>query len=102
MDNLDRLKRESVTIAGYYSLSDREDFQRYAEPILNCAPHIGFRLQPEPISPGVLLAHIQDVRWCRVRHCPLCQLAKVSKWRAKFFQGLRQLQRDHPGYRGCF
>ncbi|HBL11646.1 MAG TPA: hypothetical protein DD379_09600 [Cyanobacteria bacterium UBA11162] len=102
MDNFDRLKRESITIAGHYALSDRQDFKRYAERIINCAPNIRFRVQPGEISPGVLLAHIENVRWCRVRQCPLCQYAKVCKWRAKFFQGLTRLSREYPNYRWLF
>ncbi|MEQ9667361.1 protein rep [Coleofasciculus sp. G2-EDA-02] len=88
MDGLDDLKRQSVKVAGYYAMSEREDFQQYAERILNCAEHLDFACQNVN---GDLVGFINNVHWCRCPRCPLCQWAKIGKWRAKFFQGLHRL-----------
>lgn len=100
MTDFTSLKNSANQIAGYYALSDREDFHRYADRMINCAPAFDLRVVPGvDNSSGTLLAHIQKAYWCRVRHCPLCQWARVSKSRAKFFQGLTPLQSDYPRYR---
>ncbi|MBE9124901.1 MULTISPECIES: protein rep [unclassified Coleofasciculus] len=102
MDNFDSLKQYSLGIVASYLASERPDFQRYAERILNCAPRFDFRLIPGELRGDTLLAHIQNVRWCRCRQCPLCQWAKVSKWRAKFFRGFSRLHSDFSNYRWIF
>jgi len=88
MDGLDELKRQSIKVSEHYAMSDRDDFHRYAERILNCADHLDFAMQN---IQGDLVGFINNVHWCRCPRCPLCQWAKVGKWRAKFFQGLRRL-----------
>ncbi|MEQ8464447.1 protein rep [Coleofasciculus sp. E1-EBD-02] len=95
MDNLGALKRDSIRVAGFYSLSDREDFQQYAERILNCSGHFDFRLEPGQVD-GRMFAHIQRASWCRCRWCPLCQYARISKFRARNFKGLTRLMADNP------
>ncbi|EDX73127.1 Replication protein [Coleofasciculus chthonoplastes PCC 7420] len=88
MDGLDELKRQSIKVSGFYAMSERDDFRSYAERILNCAEHLDFAMQN---IQGDLVGFINNVHWCRCPRCPLCQWAKVGKWRAKFFQGLRRL-----------
>lgn len=88
MDGLDELKRQSIKVSGFYAMSDRDDFRSYAERILNCAEHLDFAMQNVQ---GDLVGFINNVHWCRCPQCPLCQWAKIGKWRAKFFQGLRRL-----------
>jgi len=94
MDNLGALKLDSIRVAGLYSLSCREDFQQYAERILNCSGHFDFRLELGEIDDR-MFAHIQRASWCRCRWCPLCQYARVSKFRARFFKGLSRLMADN-------
>lgn len=88
MDGLDELKRQSIKVSGFYAMSERDDFFSYAERILNCANHLDFAMQNVQ---GDLVGFINNVCWCRCPQCPLCQWAKIGKWRAKFFQGLRRL-----------
>jgi plasmid rolling circle replication initiator protein Rep len=88
VDGLDELKRHSIKVSGFYAMSERDDFRSYAERILNCAEHLDFAMRSVQ---GDLVGFINNVHWCRSPRCPLCQWAKIGKWRAKLFQGLRRL-----------
>jgi hypothetical protein len=92
LDGLDDLKRHSIKVSGFYAMSERDDFCSYAERILNCAEHLDFAMQN---IQGDLVGFINNVHWCRCPRCPLCQWAKIGKWRAKFFQGLRRFYFDN-------
>ncbi|NES71644.1 MAG: protein rep [Okeania sp. SIO2D1] len=101
MENFTRLKNASLDVAQLYALSSRDDFERYSERILNCACEFDFRVVPGELNErrSTIFAHLQRVRWCRCRHCPLCQWARMAKWRAKFFQGLSRLQLKYPRHK---
>ncbi len=97
MESLESLKLHSIDIAGHYALSDREDFQKYAERILNCANRVQLKVDFSTQKLDSWLAHIEQCWWCRVPLCPLCLRAKVAKWRVKFFKGLTRLNLENPG-----
>lgn len=97
MESLESLKLYSIDIAGYYALSDRDDFQKYAERILNCANRIQLKVDFSTHVFDSWLAHIEECWWCRVPLCPLCLRAKIAKWRVRFFKGLMRLNLENPG-----
>lgn len=91
------LKLYSIQVAEHYVLSDREDFHKYAERILNCAPRLQLRVDFSTHIHDSWLVHIENCWWCRVPQCPLCLRAKVAKWRVKFFKGLTRLNLENLG-----
>lgn len=107
MELLDVCKLASFKVAEYYALSDNPDYIHYAERILNCSPELNFvMLPPEQRRPsrqeGLFPIDLEYVNWCRTRHCTMCQYARVSKWRAKFFQSLPKLRAEYPQHQFLF
>lgn len=39
---------------------------------------------------------LRQARFCRVRHCPICQWRKTLVWRARLIKALPRLQEDYP------
>ena len=76
-------------------------YERYAERMTECSRLLEFTFQRE-ISTGELLLKLRNARFCRVRHCPVCQWRRSMMWRARFFQILPKLLEDHPKARFVF
>lgn len=84
-------KRLSFPVLGHYYNSEFPLYQRYAERILNCSPQVRLVTSLELMenTDSIYIAgqsSIKDARWCHVRHCPMCQFARISKYRARYFQ----------------
>lgn len=67
---------------------------RYSERIADCSNHLGFALRTS--DEGEIKLKLQDARFCRVRHCPVCQWRRSLMWRAKFFQVLPKVSEAYP------
>lgn len=102
MERLQELKLYSIDIADHYAMSDREDFHRYAERILNCAPRLQLKVDFSQHINDSWLAHIEEAWWCKVRHCPICQRVRISKSRGKMYKGLNRLNLEHPNLYWAF
>jgi plasmid rolling circle replication initiator protein Rep len=74
-------------VINHYASSGHPSHFRLAERMLNCSPDIMFRVFTE-ITREAVIAKVstENVRWCRCRHCPTCQLSKCSKQRALLFK----------------
>lgn len=84
-------KKHTFTVIEHYALSDVLQYKKYAENMLNCSRNLKLRVSLEPTEEGWLAkSSIEDARWCRVRHCPMCQLAKSSKRRALLFKSFEK------------
>jgi hypothetical protein len=81
-------KLYSFPVMEHYLASFNPDHNKYAERILNCSNDINIRFLSDITPTGIeSQTSIEGAKWCRVRHCPLCQFARVSKQRAKLFKG---------------
>ena len=76
-------------------------FDRYAERIDNCSGllEFSFLVNPETAEIGLKL---KTARFCRVRHCPVCQWRRSLVWRARFFQALPKIRKKYPTARFLF
>lgn len=79
---------------------DGSDLQRYADRIRNCSELLGFSFEAQ--DSGELRIKLQQARFCRVRHCPVCQWRRSLMWRARFFQVLPKVQAAYPTARWIF
>lgn len=96
-----KAKRYTFPVIAHYAASDFEKYQGYALKILNCSCDINLRLLSEHTLEGIKShVSIENARWCRVRQCPTCQLARASKQRAKLFKGFSQIDLSKKDY--CF
>jgi len=74
---------------------------KYALSMSNCSLWLEFALKPS-LDTSDLKFKLQSARFCRVRHCPVCQWRRSLKWRAKFLQVLPKIQDDHSTYQYLF
>lgn len=76
-------------------------YDRYADRIDSCSGllEFSFLLNPETAEIGLKL---KTARFCRVRHCPVCQWRRQLVWRARFFQALPKLRSEYPTARFVF
>ncbi|WP_164045311.1 protein rep, partial [Serratia marcescens] len=51
---------------------------------------------------GETRLRLRDARFCRVRHCPICQWRRSMMWQARFYQSLPKIVAEYPGARWLF
>jgi plasmid rolling circle replication initiator protein Rep len=73
----------------------------YRDKMADCSQWLEFALKQKDIA-GVLGLSLQNARFCRVRHCPVCQWRRSLRWRARFFQILPQIREAYPSARFIF
>ena len=83
------------------SLYRGTDYQRYADRMRQCSQFLGFNWSAAS-SAGDLQLKLQDARFCRVRHCPVCQWRRALMWRARFYAAVPKLLETYPNYRYVF
>lgn len=94
----DKHRANAQKVEGYYKGSD---FDRYSDRIHFCSEFLDFRLTPEA-SEGVLKLKLNSARFCRVRHCPVCQWRRSLMWKAKAYKILPRIVEEYPTYRWLF
>ena len=93
----DRHRRNSDRVAEYYRKI--EEFDKYAERMDFCSQLLSFWLVAE--EQGYKLK-LDMARFCRVRHCPVCQYRRSLMWKAKAYKILPFVVEVYPGYRWLF
>lgn len=94
----DKHRGNADKIANYYR---GEEFGKYAERVDLCSQLLDFKLTPD-VEAGELKLKLSDARFCRVRHCPVCQWRRSLMWKAKAFKILPSVVKDYPTYRWLF
>ena len=97
----DKHRANADIVSDYYAGGGEGCFNRYAQRVSSCAEWLEFRLVPEP-SEGILKLKLSDARFCRVRHCPVCQWRRSLMWKAKAYKILPHVVDDYPKYRWLF
>lgn len=82
------------------ALYQRSEFQQYAVRIQECSQRLGFVFQAQ--DSGELKLRLQQAKFCRVRHCPVCQWRRALMWRARFFQAVPRVIEAYPAGRWVF
>lgn len=85
---------------GFRDLYRGTIYDCYAVRIRECSGYLGFAF--EVGETGECKLKLQSARFCRVRHCPVCQWRRALMWRAKFFQVLPTILKDYPRARFIF
>lgn len=73
----------------------------YAERIGNCGGYLGFKWVSDPLT-GELKLKLNACRFCRCRHCPICQWRRSLMWIARFLGALPAIVGDYPKARYIF
>ena len=80
---------------------ESSEFQDYARRVSECSQFLEFKLRPDTEA-GLLKLKLSSARFCRVRHCPVCQWRRSLKWKAKAYKVLPQIVKKYPKHRWLF
>lgn len=73
----------------------------YAGRIDRCSGELSFCWALDTKTEQMRLK-LKACRFCRVRHCPICQWRRSLMWIARFLKALPKIQTDHPKARWLF
>lgn len=93
----DAHKAQSVKVSEALGLG-YESHQRQAARMLDCAKSLEFGWR-DNIETGESALKLKSARFCRVRHCPICQWRRSLMWIARFYQAFPKIYADHPEWR---
>jgi len=75
-------------------------YSRYSERISECAELLTYALKAT--DDGEVKLKLRKARFCRVRHCLVCQWRRSLMWRARFFKALPEIRKAFPTGRWIF
>ena len=93
----DRHRANSDQIADFYR--EAKKFEQYATRIDFCSRLLDFRLVLEEKE---LKLKLDSARFCRVRHCSVCQWRRSLMWKARAYRILPTVVEAYPKYRWLF
>jgi plasmid rolling circle replication initiator protein Rep len=93
----DKHRRYADRVMSHYAGSK---FDRYAERIALCSQLLEFDLKAADDNTSKL--QLRSARFCRVRHCPVCQWRRSLMWKARAYQVLPKIVEQYPTHRWLF
>jgi plasmid rolling circle replication initiator protein Rep len=90
-------RAQSDELAKIYALTG---YKRYFERIGECSQLLTYALKAT--DDGEVKLKLREARFCRVRHCLVCQWRRSLMWRARFFKALPEIQAKYPTGRWIF
>jgi plasmid rolling circle replication initiator protein Rep len=94
----DKHRSNADKVSTYYAGSE---FQDYSARINDCSELLDFRLVSDA-DEGLMKLKLNAARFCRVRHCPVCQWRRSLMWKAKAYKILPRIVIEYPTYRWLF
>lgn len=96
----DKHRANADKIANYYATGGKSHLHCYAQRVSSCANWLKF--QPILEKDGLVNLELSDARFCRVRHCPVCQWRRALMWKAKAYKIMPKVIAEYPNYRWLF
>lgn len=84
-------------VEGFYRGSE---FSSYGDRVHYCSELLGFGLALQ--DDDTLKLKLRSAKFCRVRHCPVCQWRRSLMWKAKAYKVLPKVVEEHPTHRWLF
>lgn len=75
-------------------------FERYSERVSFCSQLLEFGLHAT--DDDTIKLKLRGAKFCRVRHCPVCQWRRSLMWKAKAYQVLPKIMSHYPTHRWLF
>ncbi|MBD2561864.1 MULTISPECIES: protein rep [Nostoc] len=97
----DKHRANTDKVLHYYAKANEHYFHEYAWRMRMCSELLKFQLVPDE-SEGFFKLKLSDARFCRVRHCPVCQWRRSLMWKARAYKILPQVVTDYPKHRWLF
>jgi plasmid rolling circle replication initiator protein Rep len=94
----DKHRSNADRIQNHYFHS--EDFQKYARRVSECSQILQFGIVPDGVAKRKL--KLTGSRFCRVRHCPVCQWRRSLMWKSKAYKVLPTIVEQYPKHRWLF
>ncbi|HCF28431.1 MAG TPA: replication protein [Cyanobacteria bacterium UBA11049] len=94
----DKHRANADKVSVYYAGSE---FHEYSDRIHYCSEFLDFRLTSDS-SDGTMKLKLDAARFCRVRHCPVCQWRRSLMWKAKAYKILPKIVNEYPTHRWLF
>lgn len=76
------------------------EFHRYSQRVHDCAETLRFGLVLG--DSDALKLKLRSAKFCRIRHCPVCQWRRSLMWKAKAFKVLPKIVESYPKHRWLF
>lgn len=95
----DKHRHSADRVANHYR--GESDFDQYAQRMDFCSQLLDFKLVPNKKELSSKLK-LSGARFCRVRHCPICQWRRSLKWKARALEALPKIIVDYPNHRWLF
>jgi len=96
----DRHRADADRITEMYAT--HPDFQNLAGRMAMCSLWLGFAWAPDRQDENALTLKLREARFCRVRHCPVCQWRRCLMWLARFHAALPTVLAQYPTARFVF
>lgn len=93
----DKHRHNADRVAVLYAGSE---FQSYSDRVTFCSEFLQFGLVHG--DDDAMKLKLREARFCRVRHCPVCQWRRSLRWKAKAYKVLPRIIKDYPRYRWLF
>jgi plasmid rolling circle replication initiator protein Rep len=92
----DKHKANNDRVANHYAGSE---FQGYSQRMTFCSELLEFKIVAGEKRSGLKLS---GARFCRVRHCPICQWRRSLMWKARAYKIIPKVMEVYPTYRWLF
>jgi plasmid rolling circle replication initiator protein Rep len=86
----DKHRANADKVSDYYAQAGEGSFNRYAWRVKMCSEWLEFQLVSEEPE-GILQFKLSDAKFCRVRHCPVCQWRRSLMWKARAYLRYKML-----------
>lgn len=84
-----------------YIYAAAQEFERLAQRMADCSGLLSFAWANNRET-GETRLKLKSARFCRVRHCPVCQWRRSLMWQARFYQSLPSVIEQYPTSRFLF
>jgi plasmid rolling circle replication initiator protein Rep len=84
------------------AIYQESDFYLYAGRIMQCSQRLEFAVLANEQEQGSQQFRLKAARFCRVRHCPVCQWRRSLMWVARTFKALPGVLEAYPKSRWVF
>lgn len=79
------------------------EFVNHSRRVSVCSQLLEFKLSEDVKSQaGEMKLKLAGARFCRVRHCPVCQWRRSLMWKAKAYKVLPEILKAYPKHRWLF
>lgn len=96
----DKWRANSQAIEEMLKQGDEKEILRYAERMQNCSKSLLFALKAN--SDGEICHCLKEVRFCRFRHCAVCQARRSRRNYCRFLESLPKILEGNSGARWVF